>query len=195
MKTSFMKKLNILFVLVAFASTAMAQTTWSLDKAHSKLGFGVSHLVVSEVDGVFTSFDLKITSAKDDFQDAVVELTADAASVNTSQEDRDKHLKNADFFDVEKYPTITFKSKSFKKTSGKNYKIVGDLTLHGVTKEVTLDAIFNGTAVHPYNKKTLAAFKVTGTFKRSDFAFGAGTPAAVVGDEVTLDAKIEAFKN
>jgi polyisoprenoid-binding protein YceI len=193
MKT-IMKKLNMLLVALLLTGSVFGQT-WSLDKAHSSLGFTVTHLVVSEVDGSFKSFDTKITSSKEDFSDAVIELTADAASVFTNQEKRDEHLKSADFFDAQKFPTLTFKSKSIKKLDAKKYKVTGDLTLHGVTKTVDLDVTYGGTTVHPYNKKSLAAFKVSGIIKRSDFGIGAGSPVAVVGDEVTLNAKTEFFKD
>lgn len=189
-----MKKLNILFVVMLAAGTTFAQT-WSVDKAHSKIGFGVTHLLVSEVEGSFKTFDAKITSSKDDLTDAVIELTADVASVNTDNADRDKHLASPDYFDAAKFPTLTFKSTSFTKVDGKKYKLVGDLTLHGVTKSVTLDVTFNGTAVHPYNKKTIAGFKITGKIKRSDFGVGAGTPAAVVSEEVSVNANAEFAKN
>jgi polyisoprenoid-binding protein YceI len=188
-----MKKINTLIVALFVAGTAMAQT-WTLDKAHSKLGFGVTHLLVSEVEGSINSFDAKITSSKDDLSDAVIELTADVASINTNNENRDKHLKSPDFFDAEKFAQITFKSKSFTKVEGKKYKATGDLTMHGVTKTVTLDVTFNGTATHPYNKKTIAGFKASGTIKRSDFTVGGGTPAAVVSDEVMIVANAEFVK-
>jgi len=189
-----MKKLNLLFALLLTASVGFAQSVWTVDKSHAKLGFSITHLTVSEVDGDFKSFDAKITSSKDDFSDAVIELTAEVASINTENADRDKHLKGPDYFDAEKFPTLTFKSKSFKKVDGKNYKLVGDLTLHGVTKTVELDVKFNGTTTHPYTKKTIAGFKITGVVKRTDFGIGAGTPAAVLGDEVTLNANAEFVK-
>jgi polyisoprenoid-binding protein YceI len=187
-----MKKITFLFaMLVAVAASAQ---TWTLDKSHAKLGFTISHLMVSDVDGVFTSFDIKLTSSKDDFSDAVIELTAQANTVNTSDEKRDGHLKNADFFDVEKFPTLSFKSKSFKKVEGKKYKLVGDLTLHGITKTVTLDVVVNGPTTHPFNKKPLAGFKVSGTIKRADFEFGGKYPSAILGDEVVIVANAEFTK-
>jgi polyisoprenoid-binding protein YceI len=193
-KHTIMKKM--LFIVAAlFVSSGVFAQKWSLDQAHSSLGFTVNHLVVSEVDGSFKTFDVKVTSAKDDFTDAVIELTADASSVFTNQEKRDEHLKSADFFDVAKFPTLTFKSKSVKKLDAKKYKVSGDLTLHGVTKTVELDVTFGGTTVHPYTKKTIAAFKIGGIIKRSDFAIGASTPVAVVGDEVTLNSKLELVKD
>lgn len=189
-----MKKLNFLFAALLLTGSAFAQT-WTLDQAHASLGFTVTHLLVSEVDGNFKTFDAKITSSKEDFTDAVIELTAQTASVNTNQDKRDEHLKGADFFDVAKFPTLTFKSKSIKKLDAKKYKVTGDLTLHGVTKPVELDVTYTGSTVHPYSKKTIAAFKVAGTIKRSDFTLGGSTPAAVVSDEVQLLAKTEFIKN
>lgn len=187
------KSILVLSLLLATVST-FAQT-WSLDKAHAKLGFEVTHLMVSSVEGSFKTFDVKVTSPKEEFADAIVELSADANSIYTDNDKRDEHLRSADFFETAKYPTLTFKSTSFTKTGDKKYTLVGDLTLHGVTKPVTLEATLNGTAVHPYTKKTIAGFKVTGTIKRSDFAVGKGTPAAVVSDEVRLNANLELVKD
>jgi polyisoprenoid-binding protein YceI len=189
-----MKKLNTLLALLLIAGSTFAQT-WSLDKAHSKLGFSITHLLVSEVEGSFKNFEAKVTSSKDDFSDATVELTADAASIDTDNDDRDKHLRTADYFDTEKFPTLTFKSKSIKKVDGKKYTLTGDLTLHGVTKTVTLAVTFNGTAVHPYTKKTVAGFKVTGTIKRTDFGISPGTPAAVLSDDVAINVNAEFTKD
>ena len=188
-----MKKLNILIIALLFTGAVNAQN-WTLDKAHSKLGFGVTHLLVSEVEGNYNSFDAKIISSKDDFSDAIIELSADVATVNTNNEGRDKHLKSPDFFDADKFNALTFKSKSLTKVEGKKYKMVGDLTLHGVTRTVTLDVTFNGPAVHPYSKKTIAGFKVSGSIKRSDFGVGGGTPTAVVSDEVAITANTEFVK-
>lgn len=187
-----MKKINTFIVALLVAGTAMAQT-WTLDKGHAKLGFSISHLMISDVEGAFHSFDAKLTSAKDDFSDAVIELSAEMKSVNTADEKRDEHLRKPDFFDVEKFPSLTFKSKSFTKVDGKKYKLSGDLTLHGVTKPVTLDVTVNGPIVHPFNKKTVAGFKVSGIIKRSDFGVG-NVPTAVVGDEVTIVANAEFIK-
>jgi polyisoprenoid-binding protein YceI len=108
---------------------------------------------------------------------------------------RDGHLKSADFFETEKFPTLTFKSTSFKLVKGKNYKIEGDLTMHGVTKKVTLDALHYGNAENPQNKKVVAGFKVSGVVKRSDFGIGAGFPAPGLSDEVNLLADLELGRN
>ncbi|HEY9007515.1 MAG TPA: YceI family protein [Ohtaekwangia sp.] len=189
-----MKKLTLTAIAFVFAVSAFAQI-WSLDPAHSKLGFGVTHLMISNVEGSFKSFNAKITSSKEDFSDAVIELTADVNSINTDNDQRDGHLKGADFFDAAQFPTLSFKSTSFKKKGKNTYTLAGNLTLHGVTKPVTLEVTFNGTAVHPYTKKTMAGFKVTGTLKRSDFGIGASTPGAVVSDEVTISANTEFAKD
>lgn len=178
-----MKKV-VIFSALLLASMAAFSQTWTVDKAHAKAGFSVTHMMISDVDGNFKNFDAKITSAKDDFSDAAVEFTADVNSINTDNERRDGHLKGADFFDAAKFGTITFKSKSISKVEGKKYKLVGDLTMHGVTKPVTLDLTLNGTGVNR-DKKKIAGFKATGELKRTDFGVGS-VPAAVVSDEIGL---------
>ena len=175
-------------------STAFAQT-WTVDKAHSKVGFGVTHLMLSEVEGNFKTFDAKITSSKPDLSDAVIELTADVNSINTENERRDGHLKGPDFFDAAKFPTLTFKSTSFKKVDGKKYNVTGDLTMHGVTKPVTLVAVLSGpvTMENPRGKQEKAGLKISGTIKRSDFGVGAAS-TAVVSEEVEIKAMGEFVK-
>ena len=184
-----MKKVTLFAAGLLLSATTFAQ--WSLDKMHSRLGFGITHMKISELEGNFNVFDVKLNATKPDFSDATIELTGDVNSINTGVEPRDKHLKGADFFDAEKMPTFTFVSKSFKKVSGKNYKVVGELTMHGVTKTVTLDAVFNGTAVNPMSKKTMAGFTVTGNIKRSEFGIGASMPDAMLSEIVKLRANLE----
>ncbi len=187
-----MKKIS--FLLAAFmVSLASFAQSWMLDKAHSRLKFDVTHMMVSEVEGSFKNFDVKINSAKDDFSDAVVEVTADVNSINTDNDQRDGHLKGDKFFDAAKFPTLTFKSTSIEKIDAKKYKLAGNLTMHGVTKPVVLDVTLNGTTTHPMNKKKVAGFKVMGTVKRSDFNIG-DTPTAVVSDEVNIVANLEVNK-
>lgn len=177
-----------------FVGSAFAQSTWELDKSHAKLGFSITHLAISEVEGSFKDFDVKVTSSKDDFTDAVVELKAKIASINTDNEGRDKHLQAPDYFDAAKYPELTFKSKELKKVNGKEYKLVGDLTLRGVTKQVELDVYFFGAVEHPYNKKTVAGFKVSGVINRKDFGIAPETPSAALGVDVVLRANLELIK-
>lgn len=189
-----MKSLKItLFVAVAalFSFTAINQFVYTLDAGHSRLGFTIKHMGISDFNGQFDKFETKITTSKADFSDAVVEFSADAASINTANEMRDGHLKSEDFLDVAKYPTLTFKSTSFKQIKGNKYKVTGDLTFHGVTKKIDLDATYVGSFENPQSKKTAAGFKFTGTIKRSDFGVGAGFAAPMLSDEVNLTADLE----
>jgi len=194
-----MKKTIIITALIA--SVAMLSfkstepSTYSMDRAHSKLAFIVTHLLISDVEGNFKIVDSKITATKEDLSDAVIELSADVNSINTDNEQRDTHLKSPDFFDAAKFSTINFKSKSFTKVEGKKYKLTGDLTMHNVTKEVVLDVVMNGPVVHPMTKKTIVAFKITGTIKRSDFKIGATMPESIVSDEVRINTSTEFVKN
>jgi polyisoprenoid-binding protein YceI len=189
-----MKKMYALAAALLVAGSVSAQSTWTVDKTHAKLGFSITHLLISEVEGSFKKFDATVVASKEDFTDANITLTADVSSINTDDEQRDGHLKGEDFFDVAKFNTLSFKSTSFKKVEGKKYKLEGNLTLHGVTKPVVLDVIYNGSTIHPYNKKTVAGFKVSGTIKRSDFTLGEKYPAAVLGEEVVLNANLEIIK-
>ncbi|MDB5013755.1 MAG: polyisoprenoid-binding protein [Daejeonella sp.] len=184
-----MKKISLLLVVVLLSLSVFAQK-WSVDKAHAKVGFTVTHLMLSEVDGNFKSFNASIISAKPDFSDAVFEMTIDAASVDTDNEKRDEHLKSADFFDIAKYPQITFKSTSVKQVEGKKYKVAGNLTMHGITKPVTLDLILNGIGKNMRTQKPIAGFKVSGTINRTDFGVGKA-PEAIVSEEVQLKANGE----
>lgn len=176
-------------------STTYAQTTWTPDKSHAKVGFTVTHLMLTEVDGNFKNYDAKLTATKPDLSDAKVEFTADVNSIYTENDRRDTHLKSPDFFDVAKYPMISFKSTSFQKVEGKKYKMTGDLTMHGVTKPVTFDAVLSGpvTMDSPRGKQEKAGLKLSGMLKRSDFGVGSSN-TAVVGDEVELKATGEFVK-
>jgi polyisoprenoid-binding protein YceI len=189
-----MKKIMITMAAVLIAVISYSQT-WTVDKAHAKLGFTITHLMLSDVEGSFKSFDAKIISSKEDFSDAVFELTAEASSINTDNEKRDAHLKTADFFDVAKYPALTFKSKSFTKIEGKKYKLVGELTMHGVTKSVEMEMVLNGLMKQPEGGKRIAGFKATGKLKRSDFGIAPTAPTAMLSDEVVLTANGEFQEN
>jgi polyisoprenoid-binding protein YceI len=117
-------------------------------------------------------------------------------SIDTEVEMRDNHLRSADFFDVATYPKMNFKSTSIKPTGEKNrYKLLGDLTLHGVTKPVTLDLWYRGTLENPMSKKLTSGFQATGTIKRSDFGIGEKFPAPMISDEVKIKADGEFIKN
>ena len=189
-----MKRLILAVVVLGttlFSFKSNAQTTWEIDPSHSKIGFEITHMMISDVEGSFKNFQSTIVSSKPDFSDAVITLTADVNSVNTDNGQRDEHLKGEDFFDAAKYPTLTFKSTSVKKVGGNKYKVAGNLTFHGVTKAVTLDAVLRGLTTNPMSKKPTAGFKVTGTIKRADFKFGTKYGSAMLGEEVTLTANTE----
>lgn len=183
-----MKKLFFAAILLVQVSSFAQTTTWKNDKMHSKLTFTVTHLLVSDVDGLFKNFDVTITAAKPDFSDAVFELSADASSINTEVEMRDNDLKSDHFFDAANYPKITFKSTSITPDGQNKYKLTGNLTMHGVTKSVTMDLWYRGTTENSMNKQKKAGFKLTGNLKRSDFNIGSNTPKAVVSDEVEIKA-------
>lgn len=183
-----MKKLFSLMI-VAFVSTSLfAQTKWNSDPMHSKLTFSVTHMGISDVDGLFNKFQATATAAKADFSDAVFELSVEVPSINTQVEMRDNHLRSADFFEVEKYPAMTFKSTSIKKVAENKYKLSGNLTLHGITKPVTMDLWYRGTNVNKDSKKSTSGFQLTGVIKRSDFNIGPKFPAPVLSDEVKIKA-------
>lgn len=190
-----MKKTAIvLSVFILAAAFTAAPSIWKKDKSHSRLSFTITHLSLSDVTGGFTDFDVDIQSEKPDFSDAVFTFTAKAASVNTDDEKRDAHLKTADFFDVEKYPGISFKSTSIKKSGNNTFQLTGNLTMHGVTKTVTMNLLHKGTIENPMNKKPTAVFQLTGKIDRTDFGIGNQFPAMVVGKEVTIKADGEFVK-
>jgi polyisoprenoid-binding protein YceI len=177
--------LSALFVLTAFTTVL---TTWKNDPPHSQLGFTVTHLGISDVSGTFNNFNVAVTSSKKDFSDAVFELTAEVGSIDTRVEQRNNHLKSADFFEVEKYPTMTFKSTSIEKAGKDKYKLSGNLTIRDITKPVTMDLVYRGTIENPQSKATTAGFQLTGTIKRSDFNVGPKFPAPMISDKVRIKA-------
>jgi len=193
-----MKKLNIFLLGLLFAvSSITAQTTWSVDKSHSKIEFTVSHLVISSVTGVFKSYDLSLESDGLNFEGAKVEFSADVNSIFTDNEKRDDHLKSADFFDAANHPKMTFKSKSFTKVDDNEYKLVGDLTIRGITKEVTLDVDFKGT-VEAFGG-TRAGFVAETEINRFDYGLKWNnlieTGGAVVGKDVEIKIVLELIQN
>lgn len=184
-----MKKLTIIFsAFLALTAFTTLNNVWKNDPPHSQLGFTVKHLGIADVSGVFNDFDVTLTSSKPDFSDAVFELEAKVASIDTRVDARNNHLKSADFFDAEKYPVIHFKSTSLKSTGKNKYSLSGNLTLHGITKPVTMDLEYRGTVENPMSKKPTAGFQVTGVIHRSDFNLGNGFPPPMISDEVRIKA-------
>jgi polyisoprenoid-binding protein YceI len=163
--------------------------TWNVDPSHSRAGFSVKHLVISDVKGEFDKLSGKAQVDDADLSKSSVEVSIEAASISTRDEKRDGHLKSADFFDVAKFPTLTFKST--KVVAGKDgaLTVTGDLTMHGVTKPVTLEGSITGSITDPQGN-TRRGVSVTGKLNRKDFGVSYG-PAAIVGDEVKLDIQAE----
>ena len=185
-----MKKLSILFFALLSSFALQAQVNWQADATHSSIGFNVSHLSISEVEGEFKDYEINVSSSKiDDFSSSNISFSAKVASVDTDNEKRDGHLQSADFFDAANHPSISFKSTSVEKVGDNSYTVTGDLTMRGVTKTVTLEATHGGTINHPMMKKNVAGFKVVGKVKRSDFGIEWNT--MVVGDEVEIICKLE----
>lgn len=189
------KAITVVTAIALLSFTTPFATSWKSDNVHSRFGFSVKHMGLANFNGSFKDYTITISHNAADFSDAVVELTAQVSSINTDNEMRDKHLQSPDFFDAAQFPTITFKSTSFKKTNGNNYKVAGDLTLHGVTRKIELDAVLVGKAVHPQTKKDMVGFKVSGVIKRTDFGVATGFPAAALSDEVTLVGDFEFIKD
>ena len=189
-----MKQVFSLLMIAFLSTTTFAQTTWKVDPAHTQVSFGITHMGISEVEGRFNKFDGSIVAAKDDFSDAQYAITIQVPSINTGIEMRDDHLRSADFFDAEKYPTMTFKSTSSKKVSDKKYQVTGDLTFHGITKPITLDVTHRGTIDHPQSGKTISGFTISGNVKRSDYKLGPDFPEAVLSDDVNIEVNGEFIK-
>lgn len=172
-------------------------TTWVIDPMHSEVQFKVKHLMVSTVTGLFSQYEGKLEMVGDDFEDANITFSADINSISTGNEQRDGHLKSADFFDAEQFPKLTFTSTSFAKTGDDTYNLTGDLTLHGVTKSVTLKAEYGGQMQDFYGQ-TKAGFELSGVIKRKEFGLNwdAVTEAGgvVVSDDVRLVLNIQVTK-
>lgn len=193
-----MKRMIFTAILAAATGFAQAQSTqWGYDASHAKVGFSISHFGISETEGKFTRFDGTVRADKPDFADAKIEFTIDVASINTEDAKRDEHLKSPDFFDVAKYPSITFTGKSMKATGKNQYKLTGMITMHGVTKEIVLDVRYKGTVVDPY-KNTKAGFRIMGVLDRTQFGLTwngkLATGDLLVGNDVNLDINIELIK-
>ena len=169
---------------------------WSVDLEHSTIEFRVAHMVVSKTAGRFTDYQGLVDMDAEAGTVKTIEATIKTASVNTNHEKRDAHLRNPDFFDVEKYPTMTYKLKSYKKLAD-GYEAIGELTLRGVTKEITLTGNFNGVAKDPWGNMR-AGFNAEGKLNRKDFGMvwnkTLDSGGLVVGDEVYIKLDIECIK-
>jgi polyisoprenoid-binding protein YceI len=176
------------------SATTTKTSTWQLDAAHSSVEFSVKHLMIATVKGSFTGIQGAISGDESDLSQAQLTVTIDAASVNTRNEQRDGHLRSADFFDVEKYPTITFAAKRISGDVTGDFKVTGDLTVHGVTREITLDGSFEGHAKDPWGKSRLV-YTASGKIRRSDFGLtwnqALETGGVVVSDDVKINVEVQ----
>jgi polyisoprenoid-binding protein YceI len=181
---------------VAVASPALAADTYQFDKSHTTVGFQVRH-VVTNVGGKFQDFvgTIKVDRARP--ESSSVEFTIQAASINTNEPKRDEHLKSADFFDVANQPTITFKSTSVKATGKDTYEVTGNLTLRGVTKQITLPVTFLGEGKDPWGNEKMG-FEIATTLNRKDYGINWNKAldqgGFLVGDEVKVQISVEANK-
>lgn len=175
-----------IFALFLTVSAFAQNQKWVADIAHSRISFEVTHSGISEVEGRFERFEASCTTSKADFSDAVFDITIDVASIDTDFDKRDVHLRSSDFFNVETYPKITFKSLNITKVADKKYKLTGDLTMKNVTKSVSFDMTLTGTSKNMLTQKSLVGFKLTSSIKRSDFNITFASP--LVGDEVQIKA-------
>jgi polyisoprenoid-binding protein YceI len=172
--------------------------TYSIDTTHSEVQFKVKHLVISTVSGHFQKFEGSLEANEADFSDAKIKFSADVNSIDTNNEQRDGHLKSDDFFNAEKFPSLTFVSKELKKEGLNNYKLIGDFTIRDITKTITLETEYTGLAIDPWGN-TKIGFEVTGKINRLDYdlKWNALTEAggAVVSSEIKLALNIQLVKN
>ena len=175
----------------------MATTKWVLDPTHSELGFKIKHLMISNVSGNFNKFDVLAETRTDSFADANITANIDVTSINTNNAQRDEHLRNADFFEVEKFPTISFRSTKIEQKDDDTFHITGNLTIKETTKPVTVIAEYSGTTQDPWGN-TKAGFSLSGKLNRKDFgvSYNAAleTGGVMLGEELKLTGEIQLVK-
>ena len=179
---------------MATLTAAPATTVWSVDNAHSQVGFAVKHLMISTVRGRFGSVSGTVEFPGGDYKDARADVSIDAASIDTREEKRDTHLRSADFFDVERFPTLTFKSRRVQAINGDTFQLVGDLTIKGITREVVLDVEVEGFQKDPWGNQK-AGFSATTKVNRKDFGLtwnqALETGGLLVGDDVKISLDVQ----
>ncbi|WP_411739243.1 YceI family protein [Peribacillus sp. S4] len=175
----------------------MTNTKWIVDPTHSAIEFSVKHMMIAKVKGSFNKFEASILANPSDLTTAEIDFTVDVASIDTRNADRDNHLRSADFFDVEKNPTLTFKSTKIVKTDEDEYDVTGNVTLNGVTQEETFSITFEGQGKDPWGNEK-AGFSGKGKVKRSGYGLtynaALETGGVLIGDQITLTIEIEAAK-
>lgn len=172
------------------------KSNWKVDTTHSKIGFSARHMVISQVEGQFNDFVIE-ANAGDDFEDTEVEVTIKTGSIDTGVNDRDNHLRSADFFDAEKHPEIKFKSSSIEKINDEEFKLKGDLTIRDIKNPIELSVIYGGMIKDPWGNQR-AGFQIEGKLDRFDYNLKWNslmeTGGAVVGKTIKINCHIELIK-
>lgn len=167
---------------------------WTIDAAHSEIGFSVKHMMISKVKGSFTSFDATVEANEEDLNGALIDFKIDVASINTNNTDRDNHLLSADFFDAETYPEIKFTANEIAK-KGEEYELTGDLTIKGITRPATFEVEYGGKGTNPWGVEVVA-FSAEGKVNRKDFGLtwnqALETGGVMVGEDIKISLELEA---
>jgi polyisoprenoid-binding protein YceI len=175
----------------------MVNTKWAIDATHSEIGFKIRHLMITNVSGKFEGFEADVQTEDEDFATAQIEAKIRTSSINTNNLQRDEHLRNSDFFEVEKHPEILFNSTGIEKIDNDNFVLHGNLTLKGITKPIKLGVEYNGTSKDPWGNQK-AGFVITGKINRGEFglSFNAALESGgvVLGDEVKIHSEIQLVK-
>jgi polyisoprenoid-binding protein YceI len=178
-------------------ATVATKTKWALDPSHSEIVFKVKHLMIANVKGEFRKFNALVNSENENFDASSIEVSIDAASIFTNSDDRDNHLKSADFFDAANHPSLVFKGTSLKKIDDEKFELKGQLTIKGVAKEVKLDVEFGGVNKDPWGNQK-AGFSVSGKINRTDFGLNWNaaleTGGVLVSEEVKINAEVQFVK-
>ena len=171
------------------------ETTWQLDPTHSELGFKVKHLMITNIKGEFRNFSAEIDG--EDFSKAAISATIDTSSIFTNEDNRDAHLKNADFFDIDNHKEMTFKGSSLTKIDDENFELTGMLSIKGISKEITLGVEYGGTSTDPWGNEKMG-FSINGKINRSDYGLNFNAPLEtggfLLGEEVKISADLQFVK-
>ena len=175
----------------------MTKTKWAIDTDHSSVDFSIRHMMIANVKGTFHNFSAVVEADVTDLSDAAIDFKIELSSIDTRNKDRDAHLVSADFFDVEKYPEMTFRSTDIKKNGEGEYNVIGELTIHGITKPETFMVTFEGQGKDPWGNEKVG-FSAQGTINRADYGLtwnsALETGGVLVGDKVKVSLQIEASK-
>ena len=170
-------------------------TTWQLDPTHSELGFKVKHLMITNIKGEFRNFSAEIDG--EDFSKAAISAMIDTSSIFTNEDNRDAHLKNADFFDIDNHKEMTFKGNSLNKIDDENFELTGMLSIKGISKEITLGVEYGGTSTDPWGNEKMG-FSINGKINRSDYGLNFNAPLEtggfLLGEEVKISADLQFVK-